>query len=184
MKHTNIILSSLLITIIIFTVGILLNYGLDFLRISTIESVMNEHEISTQSYLLEAEFTENFGGDKCAVMNSRISKLKKDIRRVGGDLSSYSRFSFFKKKDFDYLKRKYFLLEIRFLTLIKAVNKECGNIYVPILFFYEIDDDPSERQGFILEKFSKEWEKHVAVLSFDKEYEDEPLLPVLVESPS
>ncbi len=168
-------------TIIIFTIGILLNYGLDFLRIATIESVISEHDLSTQAYLIEKEFAESVGSDTCDIMNARIAKLKAEIRQVGGDLSSYSRFSFFKKQDFDYLKRKYFLLEIRFLTLINAVNNECGHPYVPILFFYEIDDDLSERQGFILEEFSKEWEQQVVVLPIDKDYADEPLVKVLVD---
>jgi len=182
MRHKNIVFSSLLLTIFIFTIGVLLNYGLDFVRISTIESVMSEHEVSTQAYLLETEFTDTFGGDKCAIMQDRITQLKEEVRQVGGDLSSYSRFSFFKKKDFDYLKRKYFLLEIRFLTLIDSVNKECGSPYVPILFFYEIDQDESERQGFILEEFSKAREHQVVVLSLDKDYTDEPLVQALVEN--
>lgn len=180
MRPKNVLAVSLVLTVIIFALGILLNYGLDFIRLDTINKVMAEHELSTDSYLAEALFSDVFGSNKCVVMNARINDLKKEIHKVGTELSSYSRFSFFNRKDFDYLKRKYFLLELRFLSLIKQINNECNNPYVPILFFYKIDDYKSERMGFILEKIAKEYEDSVVILSIDKDYEDEPLVQMLI----
>lgn len=179
MVRPGIILSSLILTVLIFALGILLNYGLDFVRIDTIVDVMSRHELDTTAYLVEQEFTDSFGGNRCELMNSRIAQLKEEIRKVGTDLGSYSSFSFFKKKDYDHLKRKYFLLELRFLTLIEQLNQECSRPYIPIIFFYKIDDDASERQGFILEDISKDYEQEVIVLSLDKDYADEPLVQLL-----
>lgn len=176
----SIFLSSLVLTVLIFALGILLNYALDFVRIATIADVMAEHEVSTASYLIEQEFVNAFGGNKCDIMQRRVAKLKEEIRKVGGDLGSYSGFTWFKKQDYDYLKRKYFLLELKFLTLINQVNRDCNKPYVPILFFYAIDDDASERQGFILDDISKAYEQEVVVLSIDKDYADEPLVQLLV----
>ena len=181
MKHVNVLITSLLITILLFTVGILINYGMDFVRIESIVDVMSAHELSRDAYFIETEFTELFGGNRCKIMQERIIGLKYEIQQVGADLSSYSSFSFFKKKDFDYLKRKYFLLELRFLALVHQINKDCGNPYVPIVFFYEIDNDPSERQGFILDELSKHFKKQVVVLSLDKDYKDEPLVELLTK---
>jgi hypothetical protein len=140
---------------------------------------MAEHELDTTAYLVEQEFTDAFGGNRCEIMNARIAPLKEEIRKVGIDLGSYSGFSFFKKKDYDFLKRKYFLLELRFLTLIQELNAECNRPYIPIIFFYEIDDDASERQGFILADLSKDYTQEVVVLSLDKDYADEPLVNLL-----
>ena len=179
MKHKNVLLNSFLLTCLIFAAGILLNYGLDFIRIDAINTVMSGHELSTQAYLLEQEMAGLFGGNKCATMDVRISGLKEEIRQVGADLSSYSRFSFFKKKDFDYLKRKYFLLELRFFSLVQKYNQDCGRNIIPILYFYEIDQDASERQGFILEDVAKAFDKQIIVLTLDKDYKDEPLVGLL-----
>lgn len=181
-KYRNIILASLALTIFIFVAGVLLNYGLDFVRINVISDVMLAHELSTQSYILEQEFTDLFGGSQCDVMNKRIASLKEEIRKVGQDLGSYSKFSFFKKKDFDYLKRKYFLLQLRFLSHVKKLNEECGQSIVPIIFFYEIDQMDSERQGFILQEASKEFEDSIVVITLDKDYKDEPLVGLLAMS--
>jgi hypothetical protein len=178
-KHKNIFVTSLLLTVLIFITGILMNYGLDFVRINVISDVMLSHELSTESYVIEQEFINTFGGVRCDVMNKRISALKEEIRQVGADLGSYSRFSFFKKKDFDYLKRKYFLLELEFLNHIDKLNKECGQSVIPVVFFYEIDQDDSERQGFVLQEVSKAFEDSVVVITLDKDYEDEPLVELL-----
>ena len=48
-----------------------------------------------------------------------------------------------------------------------------------IIFFYEIDDTVSERQGFVLDEISLDYQGQVIVLSFDKDYTDEPLIPIL-----
>ncbi|MBD3303962.1 hypothetical protein GF343_02365 [Candidatus Woesearchaeota archaeon] len=178
-KHKNIFVTSLLLTVLIFIAGILMNYGLDFVRINVISDVMLSHELSTESYVIEQEFINTFGGARCDVMAKRISSLKEEIRQVGADLGSYSRFSFFKKRDFDYLKRKYFLLELEFLNHIEKLNRECGRSVVPVIFFYEIDQDDSERQGFILQEVSKNFEDGVVVITLDKDYEDEPLVGLL-----
>lgn len=181
-EKTKILLRSLLLTILIFAAGILLNHYFDTFRISIIEDVMMTHEIDSEAYRVERFFTETFGGDTCEVMVARISDLKKEVRKVGEDLGSYSKFSFFRQKDYDYLKRKYFILEFRFLALIQKLNKECDKPYLPIIFFYKIGDDTSERQGFILQDLSEEYDQQLVVLNLDKDYKDEPLVGLLAIS--
>ncbi|MBW3018861.1 hypothetical protein KY329_01585 [Candidatus Woesearchaeota archaeon] len=181
MNRKNVLWQSFVLTVLIFCLGIVLNYGLDFLRINAIVDVMQEHELDRSAYQAEDLFAEVFEGNRCSAMSSRIAELKQEIRQVGEDLGSYSRFSFFKKKDFDYLKRRYFLLQLRFFSLIQKVNSECGDPYIPILFFYEIDDEASERQGFILQELSENFNEQLVVLSLDIDYEDEPLVGLLAD---
>ncbi len=182
MKQQNFssaLVTSFLLTLAIFVIGILLNYYLDFYRIDQIQEVLAHHEIDTAAYRIEQDFVEQTNGSVCTAMDKRIDELKKEIRRVGSDLASYSSFSWFKKKDYDYLKRKYFLLQIKFYTILKALSAKCDVPYIPILFFYQIDDKVSERQGFVLEDLSKEYSQ-VAVMALDKDYADEPLVKLLV----
>ncbi len=179
MRSSRVILLSFFLTVLIFATGILINYGLDFLRLDAIAGTMTDHEIDAAGYRLQEAFADMVGGDRCSIMEQRIAQLKSEIQDVGRELGSYSGFSFFKKKDFDYLKRKYFLLEMQFYTLLESLNKDCHEPYMPILFFYRIDDPVSERQGYTLEDLSKAYERNVVVLSFDKDYEDEPLVGLL-----
>ena len=176
----NIFFTSLILTLLIFSTAMLLNYSFDFFRLDSIVNVMQEHEISSEAYLTEESFIEAFGGDKCSQLKKRIEPLKKEIKDVGSELSNYGRISFFKKGDYNYWERKYFLLELKFLSLIERVNKECMMQHMPILFFYRIDDDICERQGYMLSKISDKYGDNVVVLSIDKNYKKEPLINLLI----
>ncbi|HLC33143.1 MAG TPA: hypothetical protein VJJ82_04920 [Candidatus Nanoarchaeia archaeon] len=181
-NRKKVIWRSFLLTALVFATGMLLNHVFDSFRIDAIVDVMRVHEIDSESYQVERTFTKVFGGEGCDAMAARLADFKSEIRRVGEDLGSYSRFSFFRKNDYDYLKRKYFLLELNFFSLLQVLNNECDDPYVPILFFYKIDDDASERQGYILQELSKEYERELIVLSLDKEYKDEQLVQVIAQS--
>lgn len=178
-KHHHIILRSLLLTILVFSTGMLLNHFFDFFRIDVINQVIKDHETNSDAYRVEHLFTTLFEENSCDIMTARFTSLKEEIRKVGADLSTYSRFSLFRKKDYDLLKRQYILLQLRFYALLKQLNLECGQPYLPILFFYQIDQDESERQGFILEDLARSYEKELIILSIDKDYQDEPLVPLI-----
>jgi len=175
----NVFLYSFFITLAIFFLGIIANYGLDFVRINALSTVIADHELSTDLFLTEQFFLETFGGNVCEDANYQIQKLRDELQQVGIDLSTYTTNSWFNKKDFDFLKRKYFLLELRMITFVAHMNTLCDEYYIPIIFFYEIDDTVSERQGFVLDEISLDYQGQVIVLSFDKDYTDEPLIPIL-----
>jgi len=179
-KRVKVIWKSLFITLLIFGFAVLFNHFLDFLRLGVITDVMAEHELDRDAYLTQQTFIETFSEYGCSALKVRFNTLKEEIRKVGTELNTYSRFSFFKRKDFDYLKRKYFLLEFEFLTLVQKINEMCGKPYLLVLFFYEIDDEASERQGFILEEVRKKFEDKIVVLSIDKDYKDEPLVSAII----
>lgn len=180
-KFRTIFTNSLVITILVFAVGLLLSYGLDFLRIDEVVNTMNTHELDTESYLVEKEFVSTFGGDDCRLMTDRIGEIKLEMTEVGQDLSNYGGKTIFKKGEFDLLKRKYFLLQLNFLGIIEELNDKCGLNYVPILFFFELDNSKSERQGFILDDYAQAHRSDVIVVALDKDYEDEPLINLLKE---
>ncbi|MEM4268449.1 MAG: hypothetical protein QXK37_06505 [Candidatus Woesearchaeota archaeon] len=177
--HGKIFIISFIVTSLIFILGIATNYIFDFARIDEIESVIAAHEIDSESYLLEKETVESMRGDKCQVMTNRMIDLKNEIHQVGAELTNYGSKTMFKKEDLDYLKREYFLLQLNFLTIINKLNKECGASFIPILFFYKIDDPDSLTQGYVLEDLSQQYRTEIVVLSFDKDYEDEPILNLL-----
>jgi len=178
----SIFFTSLIFTIIIFSFGLLLTYFLDYARISSVLGSIQQNELNAEAYFLEERFADLFNSDKCSSMNERIYDIKKEMVKVAQDLSNYGSKSLFKKNDFDYLKRRYFLLELRFYGLVNNLNEKCGYSYVPILFFYKIDDDVSIRQGYVLDDLNQveEYKSKIVTLSFDKDYMDEPSLELLL----
>lgn len=175
----TILIASFVITLCIFTIGLMLNYGLDFSRIDTVINSMTKHQINSDAYVLQDDFFNEFGGNKCSAMKWRIDALRIEIKKVGNDLTDYGAKSVFQKTDFDYLKRKYFLLEMEFYNFLNKYNSECSSISVPVLFFYKIDDSTSATQGYVLEDISLSYRENVSVLSFDINYTDEDALNML-----
>ena len=133
-KRVKIIIRSFLITLLIFGLAILLNHVLDSLRINVINDVMDKHELDRDAYLAEQIFIESFSEYGCAPLRTKFHTLKEEIRIVGTELNTYSKFSLFRRKDFDYLKRKYFLLEFEMLNIVQKLNDVCGKPYLPVLF--------------------------------------------------
>jgi len=180
-KQRTIFLTSLILTVLVFSVGVILSYTLDFFRIDEVMGVMESNELDTEAYVLEQDLVDIFGGDKCSIMHQRIVELKKELTKAGVDLTNYGKLSFFRQKEFDYIKRRYYLIELNFYALVRELNEKCGRRFIPILFFYETDNTKSERQGFILDELSDFYKREVVVLSFDKDYDKEPLVQLLVD---
>lgn len=181
MNHKHIFLSSFVLTVLIFSLGLLISYGMDFVRVNEILSVINQNKISADAYLVEQEFIDVFGGNKCSLLQQGIFGLKQEVEDSGKDLSRYGEKNVFKKDDIDYLQRRYFLSELKLFALINELNLVCRTNYSTILFFYEIDDDLSERQGYILADLEKS-DPSIFVFSFDKDYDKEPLLNLLLSN--
>ena len=61
-KHMqyHVFITALILTILIFVAGVLVNYSLDFVRLGMVKNAVDEHDLSIQSYYLEQEFHDVF----------------------------------------------------------------------------------------------------------------------------
>lgn len=176
-KH--LLITSLVLASVIFLAGIALGWTLDHFRVNEVLDTIKQNELDTESYLVEQEFIKNFGGDSCELLSPRVTNLQSQITIIGHQLSKWGESSrSFKQQDFDYLKRKYFILETRAFMLIEGLKDTCGVDYNTILYFYSIDDEESLRQGYVLDELVRKYD-NLIVLSIDKDYTDEPLIDVL-----
>lgn len=174
----QVFLSSLLITVIIFGAGFIFNYELDSLRYGQVKDSIQENELKLSAFLVEEGFINEIGGDKCVLLKHRISSVAEDTRQYGLDLVRYQGKTGLLKTRFDLLKREYSLSEIELYHLIQDYNQECGTAVYPIIFFYEINDETSTKQGLILDDLVSRAPVNVTVLSFDIEYDEEPALQI------
>ncbi len=181
MKGRNqVFITSLILTIGVFLIGIFLSYALDYLRVNEVNDVISEYELGKEAYLLEQNFFDSLGGDTCSIMQRRISQLKAEIQDVGMELAKYSSKTLFKGFDFDLMKHKYALLQLRFLATIEDTNRLCGKQYIPIIHFFDDKDTlTSERQAYILTEINEEFPKEVVTISLDFNYDKEPLIKAM-----
>ncbi|MBW6461494.1 MAG: hypothetical protein K0B07_00375 [DPANN group archaeon] len=191
-KH--IFITSLIAAIVIFTSGIMIGWVLDNYRTNEVLNIIKDNELNSESYNIEWIFLENIGNIDCKILTPRIEMISKDLGETGRELQRYGSASDFKKTEFEYLKRRYFLMEIKFYNHIHNYQDSCKDEYTPILYFYKIDDKTSEIQGYILDEFVKKYnddtkqengyKKHgkLVVLSIDGEYDKDPLISTIRNS--
>ena len=168
-----------IITLFIFLMGFLLGWSLDKYRENDVLQNLRINELNTQSYFLEKDFIKN-SENICEVLNSRIGNFRYLLNKIGSQLPSNEQKSIWQNEiNLDYLKRKYFIAEVQFLMLLKDLKSNCGSPYVPIIFFYTKDNGESQQQGYVLTWVNEIYKDNVVILSFDKDYEDEPLINTL-----
>lgn len=176
-----ILLTSFSLALLIFIAGIFLGYSLDNFKSNEVLENIKQNELNTESYLAHQAFLDAFGGDECQALTNRITNMKFLVAKIAGQISQYSQSSMFSSEDdLDYLKRKYFISEVKFLSLLQNLKQKCDKDFVVILFFYRKDDPQSTRQGYVLDELSETYEESLIVLSFDKDYPDEPLVETLI----
>jgi len=180
MKRKYILILALILAIILFGFGVLLGWSFEKFKSDVIYNEIRDNELDTDSYLTEQQFIDRFGGDKCTILGERVRDIQVTTRDLGYQVSAYGAADTFTENDFNYLKRKYFISEVRFLNLIQELNAECNQSYDTILFFYDIDDVNSEHQGGILDSFAIEELYNPIILSIDREYTSEPLVELLL----
>ena len=168
---------SLGISIIVFTAGLLLGISLDETKVNDLLVNINQNELNTESYLVEKEFLTTFGGDKCSLSGPRVDALSEEIGSIGISLASYESTNVINTNEFNYLKKRYSLLEIKAYSLFTSLKRECNYNYTTIIFFYDINQDASIRQGKVLDALVN-LNQNAHIFSFDRQFE-EPTLETL-----
>jgi hypothetical protein len=166
---TKAFLVSLVIGVLIFSLGLFVGYGLDVLRIKDVSTSLNDVELQTLDYITSQEFLDAFGGDRCELLNKGLVSMTPKIVDLGQTLTKYEEKNIFTGEEYKFLKSKYFLLEIRSYTLFTKLKEECNFDGDLILYFYDQHQEDSERQGYILDRLVNSDDVHI--FSFDRSFE-------------
>ncbi|PIP61026.1 hypothetical protein COW99_06235 [Candidatus Roizmanbacteria bacterium CG22_combo_CG10-13_8_21_14_all_38_20] len=98
--------------------------------------------------------------------------LSKELGPLGEKLAYAENQTSFNKDDVDYLKRSYFLLEIKDYLLMKSLTEKCGNKPTFILYFYSSEKDcpDCEKTGYVLTALRDKY-PDLRVYSFDYNFD-------------
>jgi hypothetical protein len=148
---------------------------LDTTKVNDLVTNINQNELNTESYSVEKDFLTTFGGDKCSLSSPRVIALSEELGKIGRLLTKYESSNVIEKSEFNYLKRRYFLLEIKAYALFTSLKKECNYNYTTILFFYDSNNDFSARQGYVLDALVN-INPDTNIFSFDRAFTGDPTL--------
>ena len=173
--YKSLFISTVILTTAVFVIGILVGYWIDRLRTGDVVDTFRINELDAQSYQIEQEFFGLFGEYSCELASRRLSEMARDLGEIGYYLVGYEKNSLFQQGDYDYLLRKYFLMEVRTYTLFMNMKKSCKSEDAVILYFFNPEDQLSVRQGNVLDVLVKERDA-LSVFSLNTEYEGDLLV--------
>lgn len=171
----DIFVTVLIITIAVFFLGFYAAKIWDDLRINQVNEDLKDSTLDTMGILIEQEFLNEFNLNDCSIAESRLSSISKNLFELGQRVMEYERKGLLNTKEYEVLRREYFLIEIRAYTqFINFINKCDSNTSV-VLYFYTLDNDLSQRQGYALDAVVKREDINIRVFSIDKEFDDPTL---------
>ncbi len=176
--YKRVFMKTIVLTTFIFIIGILVGYSVDFFRSSDVLETVQQSELDTQSYLIEQEFFNTQGGYNCAIAQKRLGHLAEELGELGYYLVSFEEKNLFKQKEYDYLLRKYVLLQIKTYAQFIDIKNQCSLQHNLILYFFDPNDVLSERQGKVLDVLVKK-DTGLSVFAINIKYEGDILLETL-----
>jgi len=132
MKDSTKIISSLIITTIIFSSGFL------------ISNIIIENKINLLNELQSELYSESLGFDTLNELVKGDICNENSTIEINMILTEFgNKISYLESKNIDLisLKNQYYALEIKHYLLINEINEKCGKKYDTILYFYGTEDE-------------------------------------------
>jgi hypothetical protein len=158
------LLITILLVCIVFVIGIILGNSWNSGQ-TEISKTLKQSELDTESFLVEQELFESFETN-CALAEKRLSSLSDELWKMGKILGAQDAKQKLGEENYNFLKRKYHLMQIRTYVLDKKLQQDCGIKTNIILFYFKQDDTLSEQQGKILDELVKQYPLHVFAIEY------------------
>jgi len=137
-------------------------------KVAEIESDYTSLSEDLESLELEEKYIASaLPEKKCDLIGIQIQRLSNSLHETGKKLAAYKA-SKELTTEFDTLKRKYALLEVRTWMLAMENREQCNSDTVDIFYVYGLDQYDSS-QGYVLDFFKERIGQKLLVFSVDNE---------------
>ena len=168
------------ITTFVFLLGIVIGIMADLHKIRYAERISERQDVDFESLQLQylyLQYLEN--GQMCPVISKVLENNLRTLQPVLEKLVEYEERNEKNSEDYEILKRKYLIYNIRYYILAKKSREDCNADIVTILYFYSRDCEICPNQGFILSHLKSILKDRLLVFPIDADYEAEPMVNVL-----
>jgi hypothetical protein len=159
-------LSIILLLVLVFAIGIIVGRSFSNPELSDVDKFIKQSELTTESYLLEQEL---FSGmeKNCDLAKLRLSALSSELWQLGKLLGTETAKTDLGEANYNFLKRKFHLMQIKTYTLYHGLSQDCA-VNVPVmLFYYSQNDSKSQEQGAVLDQLVKDFDVKVFALEYN-----------------
>lgn len=172
----DMLVTAFLIAFFIFLLGFYVGKLFDSTRLINGDNIILDTQLDTDSFVTEKGFFDTFAVQDCPLLVNRMQKLGENLGEIGRTITKYDTRSLSDEREYNQLKRKYFLLELKAYTLRKEIADSCTNEDSNvILFFYNTQNNQeSLNQGYALDSLVSNFNNTI-VFSVDSEFEEPAL---------
>ena len=170
---------SFLITLLVFSLGLSFGLVIEKERLQEVDKINLEQQVGLKSLQLQQLYLE-YGDANCDAMNKILEANIQDLFESMNRVIEFNKKSLIDEELFDYQLRDYFLTEMQFLMFSKEIGETCGSDSVTVVYFYNADE--TDVQGEVLDYLKNIFDERLLVFSFDSNFEEEPMIAVLLES--
>lgn len=172
-------LLAFLLTIIIFSGGVLLGLFLENARLQDTKQITLQDKVNLRSLQLQQSYIKSGSAD-CSSLNQLLENNIDELGQKMALIMDYEKNAFFSQEEFNLELRDYFLTEIQFLLLSREIDQKCQKGNVKIIYFYS--EDETDTQGDILDYIKKIFGSKVLVFSLNSAFAQEPMISLLLNS--
>ena len=165
-------------SLLILSIGLLTGLQMDQARTDFLEDQLQETNVQTETFLVSQSYLERSSNNYCGVMEQKVPDLAKQNAQIGRDLQSFSGKSLGSDRDYKYIKKKYYINQLKLYTLLDDYKERCDEEVNLILFFFDGGVE-SQRQGAVLTEYRREVDNKTYVFSYNLETDDSTILDML-----
>lgn len=180
-SRKNIFLAALL-TLLFFSMGLLLGVLLTEKRVEHLEGVAAMQKMDYESMQLQTLFLEESADEnKCLVVSKAMDAHIHTLSETGARIEQFISDAKISGESFDEVKREYTLAQLKYWLLAKKAKKMCSRNMVSVIYFYSDTGDCSScsTQSRILTHLKEMFPEQLLVFSFDASFEQEAMIQML-----
>ena len=168
--------AAVLITLVVFSIGLGMGYIFSIQTEGEVRNIQSDIEQQLLSTEVQKALAEEY------ICETDIFRLTEEKVSLGRKLAEMEKNFGPEDERVTELKRKYSLISLQQMLLVKDYNKICDDRYATVLFFYSNKKNvsESESQGYVLDYIYNKYSDEVIIYSFDFDL-DEPALNTLKE---
>ncbi len=164
MSKKQVMLTTFLLVCVVFVIGVITgNYWNS--GQTQVSKILKQSELDTESFIVEQELFESFETN-CALAEKRLGTLSEELWKLGKILGGQDAEEQLGEENYNFLKRKFHLTQIRTYILDKKLQSDCGSKTNIILYYYKKGDQASEQQGKILDELVTQHDIHIFALEY------------------
>lgn len=160
MKQT--LIASFLIVLLAFSIGFTIGKKTSNPELTEATELLKENELNMQSLTVEQQLLTI--GD-CQTTKARMQQLSQELYSLGKLLTEKTE-SQIGKQNYNFLKRRYHLMQIRTYLLYNQIQERCKTGENVVLFYYG-NNDESQQQGKILDQLVQNYDIRVFAIEYN-----------------